>query len=324
MSTSSDGIPTEMSEDENKTLHIHINRRIRQENMNASSDGTLTEMSEDENDKFDRNNETRYTLDLQGSCKEECGSDYIGGLTIKNKTLPRDMKQFPSVDERIRDSKLTHETNKEDKNTVDLKSIKVVVSDVATIVNITHEEASKQNLMSIAACSENVLETESMDYPIKKNPNHNSSYHTDSNDHFQTANANMTPNPQSLETSRSLKNTQHKPAEPHTQESQDMKPINERIDGYLKNTLTLDSSLTDRQQSHVESQPHENQNVNRHNFVINVEKSNDVSETTQNIDDNNQSSQSTRTITAAIFESQKDRTLIRTKLKQKKKTQMTT
>lgn len=36
----------------------------------------------------------RYTLDLQGSCKEECGSDYIGGLTIKNKTLPRDVSMW--------------------------------------------------------------------------------------------------------------------------------------------------------------------------------------------------------------------------------------
>lgn len=33
-------------------------------------------------------------LDLQGSCKEECSSDYIGGLTVKNKTQPSDVCIF--------------------------------------------------------------------------------------------------------------------------------------------------------------------------------------------------------------------------------------
>ncbi|XP_052076177.1 interferon-induced very large GTPase 1-like [Mytilus californianus] len=363
MSSLSDGISKELPVDGNEKLDRHNNTRIRQENMDASSDETPTEMSVDENVKLDRNNGTRYTLDLQGSCKEECGSDYIGGLTIKNKTLPRDTKHVSSVDERKRDSRLNYETIKDDKYTLNLKSIKVVVSDVEIIGNITDEEASKKNIMCIAASSENILETESMNYPIKRNPNNESSYQNDSNDHNQTVNSNMTYNLQSVETSESLQNTdydrhyldrkiekenddldttydilenqdrnennetsdtsltnsEHIHAEPHTQESQDMKTINERTDGYQKTTLKLDSSLTD-------SQLNETKQVDRKTFVTNVEKSDDFPETTQNIsesadrNDKNQSLESTVTTNAQIFHKSKsqgrqnfDKTQVKTK-----------
>ncbi|CAG2222093.1 unnamed protein product [Mytilus edulis] len=209
MSSSSDGIAKEMSVDENEKLERHNDTRLRQENMDAFSDGIPEEMSKEETEKLGRNKDTNDALDLQGSCKEECSSDYIGGLTVKNKTQPRDkidMIDVSTVDERKRELKLPTEINEEDKYTLDLNSIDVSVSNVETISDIITEKASKK---STDPCSENFLKTDSTNKPGMKNQTNDFFQHNNSNDDIQTANANIVYHQQSVETSQPLENTDY-------------------------------------------------------------------------------------------------------------------
>ncbi|VDI83409.1 Hypothetical predicted protein [Mytilus galloprovincialis] len=350
--TSSDGILKEMTVDENVKLDRYNDTRLRQENMDAFSDGIPKGMSKDDTEKLDRNKDTNDALDLQGSCKEECSSDYIGGLTVKNKTQPSDkidMIDVSTVDERKRELKLPTEINEEDKYTLDLNSIDVSVSNVETISDIITEKASKK---STDPCSENVLKTDSTNKPGMRNQTNDFFQHNNSNDDIQTANANIIYQQQSVETSQPLENTdydrryldrkienvvddfdttydilenrdtyennvtsetsmigiEHIPEGPHLQESQDFQTIDVNTDNNLKTTLMFDSSLTDDQQRHVESSLQENQNIDRNNFVTNIEKADVVPETVQNIsestdrNDNKQSLESTITTSAQNLE----------------------